>query len=191
MRNIRLTWGLAACAVLALAPIDSLSVAGAQQHSVTQHSSHNAGPLAEAVRRATERYRDSDVALAAGYVLNGGCVSGPEEGAMGVHLVNPALFDGSLDVNEPEALVYEPRRNGRLQLVAAEYIAPAEPWHMAHPGVQPELAGHLLHFAAGPNRYGAAAFYELHVWAWKENPRGTFADWNPNVSCSAWTGTLP
>jgi len=21
------------------------------------------------------------------------------------------------------------------------------------------------------------------VWAWKDNPNGTFANWNPNVSC--------
>jgi hypothetical protein len=27
------------------------------------------------------------------------------------------------------------------------------------------------------------AFYELHVWAWKNNPSGMFTDWNPNVSC--------
>jgi hypothetical protein len=23
----------------------------------------------------------------------------------------------------------------------------------------------------------------LHVWAWKSNPRGAFADMNPNVTC--------
>jgi hypothetical protein len=23
----------------------------------------------------------------------------------------------------------------------------------------------------------------LHVWAWKTNPRGAFADMNPNVTC--------
>ena len=27
------------------------------------------------------------------------------------------------------------------------------------------------------------AFYELHVWAWKANPRGAYADMNPSVSC--------
>ena len=48
--------------------------------------------------------------------------------------------------------------------------------------------GHLFHFAPGPNRYGPTPFYELHVWAWKNNPSGTFADWNPNVSCAAWGG---
>ena len=28
-------------------------------------------------------------------------------------------------------------------------------------------------------------FYELHVWAWKQNPTGAFADNNPKVSCDA------
>ncbi|TIO10603.1 MAG: hypothetical protein E5X89_09450 [Mesorhizobium sp.] len=36
---------------------------------------------------------------------------------------------------------------------------------------------------SAPNRYGLGAFYETHVWAWKGNPTGTFADMNPNVSC--------
>jgi hypothetical protein len=34
-----------------------------------------------------------------------------------------------------------------------------------------------------PNRYGIDAFYELHVWAWRDNPNGSFVDWNPNVHC--------
>ncbi len=41
--------------------------------------------------------------------------------------------------------------------------------------------GHL--FAGAPNRYGLNPFYELHVWAWKPNPKGAFADMNPTVSC--------
>jgi hypothetical protein len=31
--------------------------------------------------------------------------------------------------------------------------------------------------------YELAPFYELHVWAWKSNPRGAFADMNPDVTC--------
>jgi hypothetical protein len=34
-----------------------------------------------------------------------------------------------------------------------------------------------------PNRFGLPAFYELHVWAWEDNPKGTFADWNTHVTC--------
>ncbi len=31
------------------------------------------------------------------------------------------------------------------------------------------------------------AFYELHVWAWEHNPKGSFADWNTAVSCDKQT----
>jgi hypothetical protein len=51
--------------------------------------------------------------------------------------------------------------------------------------------GHLFHFAAGPNRYGPDAIYELHVWAWRPNRSGAFADWNPDVSCVQWGGSAP
>jgi hypothetical protein len=27
-------------------------------------------------------------------------------------------------------------------------------------------------------------FFELHVWAWRENPQGPFADWNDHVTCA-------
>jgi hypothetical protein len=47
----------------------------------------------------------------------------------------------------------------------------------------PTLDGQLLHFNESPNRFGLPAFYELHVWAWRDNPLGTFADWNARVSC--------
>jgi hypothetical protein len=48
--------------------------------------------------------------------------------------------------------------------------------------------GHLYHFVPGPNRYGPDPFYELHVWAWKDNPHGSFADWNPKATCVEWGG---
>jgi len=47
----------------------------------------------------------------------------------------------------------------------------------------PQLEGHLFNYVGEPNRYGLPAFYELHVWAWENNPKGTFADWNTRVSC--------
>jgi hypothetical protein len=25
--------------------------------------------------------------------------------------------------------------------------------------------------------------FKLHIWLWQNNPSGTFADWNPKVSC--------
>jgi hypothetical protein len=143
------------------------------------------GPLARAVRQATEPFRDSQAAGSAGYVVSGGCVSGPERGAMGVHFVNAALVgDGVLDASRPEVLVYEPRNN-RMQLVAAEFIVLAEQWDASNPH-PPVLDGQHFHYVSAPNRTGLPAYYELHVWAWKRNPNGTFADWNPQVSCDAY-----
>lgn len=139
--------------------------------------------LVEVVRVATARFRNVENALADGYVLNGGCVSGPEAGAMGVHYAKFSLFDDVLDVNNPEVLVYEPRQGG-LHLVAAEYVTPAAAWNGSHPNATPQLNGHLLHFTNGPNRYGPDAFYEIHVWAWRLNPGGPFADWNTRVTCA-------
>jgi hypothetical protein len=176
------------CSLTAAALLTPASV-GVVRIEGSQHLSHTAGPLPDAVRQATERFLDVKEAIRAKYVEFGGCVSGQEEGAMGVHYVNPELFDGQLDVAEPEALVYEPNKNGRLVLVAVEYITPAALWHARNPGVQPALMGHLFHFVAGPNRYGSDTFYELHVWAWKNNRRGAFSDWNPNVSSADWVGT--
>ena len=38
-------------------------------------------------------------------------------------------------------------------------------------------------FVSNPNRYGLPAHFELHVWAWRDNPNGAFVDWNNNVTC--------
>jgi hypothetical protein len=138
------------------------------------------------VRQATAPFQNAEAAVAAGYALSGGCVSGPEQGAMGVHFVNAALVaDGVLDPALPEALVYEPR-NGRLYLAAVEYLVLAEQWNAnnSHP---PVLNGQHFHFVPAPNRTGLPAYYELHVWAWKPNPHGTFADWNPRVNCQGYS----
>ena len=150
MATKHLIWGLTAASLLTPA---SVSVVRAQAE---RHAGHAIvrGPLPEAVRQATERFRDVNDAIAAGYVQNGGCVSGPDEGAMGVHFAKPALFDGNVDVEHPEVLVYEPK-NGRLHLVAAEYVVPASAWDPVHdPSDKPHVMGHLYHFVPGPNRYG-------------------------------------
>jgi hypothetical protein len=87
-------------------------------------------------------------------------------------------------VDHPEVLVYE-SKNGRLHLVAAEYVVPASAWDPVHdPSQKPHVMGHLFHFVPGPNRYGPVPFYELHVWAWKDNPHGSFVDWNPKATCA-------
>jgi len=143
----------------------------------------NSDSLIDVVRVSTAQYRDPAAASDAGWLSAQSCVSGPQEGAMGVHFLNGALVgDGELDAATPEALVYEPLRNGRMRLVAVEFIVPADLWNANHPA-PPVLLGQHFHLVNGPNRYGPGAFYELHVWAWQRNPGGTFADWNPTVTC--------
>lgn len=135
-------------------------------------------PLVQKVRAATAQYRDAEVAIANGY-LPGPCVSGPNGGAMGVHFINGSLLGKEINAETPEALIYEPGPDGRMRLVGAEFITFAADWV----NEVPVLEGHLLHYAGAPNRYGIPAFYQIHVWAWRDNPDGTFADWNSRVSC--------
>jgi hypothetical protein len=142
-------------------------------------------PLVDKVRRVTARFRDINAATAAGWVPGTPCVSGPNSGAMGVHFVQPSrMRDGVLNSDEPEALIYEPLSGGAFRLVGVEFIVVAEDWARLHPdGSAPALEGHLMNYVGAPNRYGLPAFYELHVWAWENNPEGNFADWNTQVSC--------
>lgn len=142
--------------------------------------------LVATVRQATRGFMNVDAAEAAGYGLFHGCVSGAQEGAMGIHYVNGDLVgDGEIDASRPEALIYE-IRGGRLQLVGVEYVVIAEAWDANHE-TPPALMGQVFHYVGAPNRYKIPAFYELHVWAWKQNPSGMFTDWNPKVSCEDYT----
>jgi hypothetical protein len=171
-------------AVVALVAVAAVALPGRGQ---AQRPDAPAGPFVAAVRTATERFKDVEAAEAAGYALFHGCVSGPQEGAMGIHLVNGGLVgDGALDASRPEALLYEVR-NGRHELLGVEYVVIAEAWHAAGNEAPPVLMGQLFHYVGSPNRYGIPAFYELHVWAWKHNASGAFADWNPAVSCADFT----
>ncbi|MGQ4659527.1 hypothetical protein [Lysobacter sp. F6437] len=150
----------------------------------------NATGLVQTVREATHRYLHLSRAEADGYGAFLGCTSGHQHGAMGLHYANGVLVsDGTLDANRPEVLVYEPRRNGRMQLVAVEYLVIAEAWDAANAS-PPVLQGQLFHYQGSPNRYGLPAFYGLHVWAWKHNPSGMYSSWNPRVSCESYDPPL-
>jgi hypothetical protein len=80
--------------------------------------------------------------------------------------------------------------NGRLRLIGADYLVLADAWHAKHSGA-PELMGQLFHLFESPNRFGLPAFYTLHVWAWKDNPTGTFVNWHSKVSCDAFNPHNP
>lgn len=163
-------------------PFFASSPAPLQHGGHTSHISSAPALLVTEVRQATQAFLDIHAATAAGYAQFLGCVSGPQEGAMGVHYVNSNLVgDGALDVNHPEALIYE-AQNGIYRLVGVEYIVMADDWN-AHHNAPPMLEGQVFQYNSSPNRYGLPAFYELHVWAWRDNPHGAFVDWNTHVSC--------
>jgi hypothetical protein len=165
-------------------------------HSMTQENQEQTpeeqnkqGALIKIVREWTERFQNVKVAESEGYRLEFGCVSGDDFGAMGLHYVNDALVgNGIVDVTHPQIILYEALPNGRLKLTGADYLVLAEAWDAKHPGVTPRLMGQIFHYFPSPNRFGLPAFYTLHVWAWKENPKGAFVNWHPNVSCQSFVG---
>jgi hypothetical protein len=101
---------------------------------------------------------------------------------MGIHYVNPSLLNGTIDATHPQALIYEPS-NGQMKLVGVEFITDAETW-LKHNAGPPVLEGQVFLLVDSPNRFHIASFFELHVWAWRDNPQGSFVDWNNDVSCS-------
>jgi hypothetical protein len=130
------------------------------------------------LRRVTAKFHSFKAAAAAGWAAQiTPCMTDPAgAGGMGFHYGNPALIDGTARVEEPELLLYEPQQNGRLRLVAVEYIIP----YTAH-----------SRDAEAPELFGGQKFKQndtfqlwgLHAWVWKDNPSGVFADWNPRVTC--------
>jgi hypothetical protein len=169
---------------IAVAPLSmSAPVSGQEQASAVKSS--GSSPLIDKVRAATARFRDINVAHAEGFVQGTPCVSGPDFGAMGVHFVLPARIRGGiLNAAEPAALIYQPLEGGGFRLVGVEFIVLAAGWAAKHPdGSPPALDGHLLNLIGAPNRFGLPNFYEIHVWAWEQNPVGSFADWNTHVTC--------
>jgi hypothetical protein len=145
--------------------------------------------LLKVVRQATERFKDVRVAESEGYRLEFGCVSGDDFGAMGLHYVNDTLVNGGVvDPIHPQIILYESQPDGTRKLTGADYLVIADAWDAKHPGVPPQLAGQIFHYFSSPNRFGLPAFYTLHVWAWKENPKGAFVNWHPNVSCQSFIG---
>jgi len=192
MRNGRLARLIEFASIAALLLSSSAGVAGAQTHDdhmMTSGSQQKPNPqqsaLVKAVRDATERFRDVSQAEKEGYGLQFGCVSGGDYGAMGLHYVNfPLVGDGEVDAAHPEIILYEPLPNGRVRITGADFLVLAADWDAKHQG-PPELMGQLFHFFESPNRFGLPPFYTLHVWAWKDNPNGTFTNWNPAVSCDA------
>jgi hypothetical protein len=150
--------------------------------------------LAE-IRKATARYHRLEVAEADGYILDAHCVVSPQGlGGMGQHAPNFDLISNiSVDPSNPEVLLYETGKNGQKKLVAVEFLVPSIPWDAQNDGRSPMLGAipfddhrEIIMVDGNPvNAKGGPPFphYQLHVWVWKNNPRGMYIPYNPNVNC--------
>jgi len=129
------------------------------------------------VRRLTAPYQNHEKGIKAGWFAPlSECVENPGVGGMGIHYGNPVyLEDGIVDLLKPEVLLYEPQENGRLRLVGIEYIVPGN--ILGPESLAPILLGEKFHWNPIQN------IWALHVWIWRNNPSGMFADWNPKVNC--------
>jgi hypothetical protein len=129
------------------------------------------------IRRATAQYQDLDRAIADGFVLLHPCEVRGDEGPVGIVYVHfGRLMDGIIDPETPDALVYEPSATGRPKLVGAEFAIPFALWSEPQP---PEFFGAQFQ---PEEEFGV---WGLHIWAWRHNPEGMYAEANPNVSCDA------
>ena len=153
----------------------------------------------EQARAATAKYHQVERAVADGFVSTGVCAEVPPLGAIGIHYVNYGrLADPAVSIEEPEILIYLPRKNGKPKLVAVEYFQavvidgapydgcgienhacpPANP-----PPPPPVFDGEILEGPMPGHQPGVPWHYDTNVWLWAHNPAGMFATFNPSLSC--------
>jgi hypothetical protein len=165
--------------------IPTETTAGAQpQTAASQSFGADVNKDLAVLRQATAPFHEFATATAAGWSAKiTGCMTDANgAGGMGFHYGNVGLIDGSVQVDQPELLLYEPEKNGQLRLVAVEYIIPYS-FH-SRASAAPVLFGQEF------KRNDTFQLWGLHAWVWKENPSGMFASWNPNVTCENATASV-
>lgn len=167
-------------------------------------------PDLDALRKASERFRDVKVALAEGYIPDPTNTCEAAEnmgmpaslGGMGIHYFRPDLagitgppnprVSGSgthTDFLTPVTLLYEPQADGSLELVGVENLVFAEAWAAAGNTAPPSFHGEAYDYMKDDpateidEAHNFEAHYDRHVWIFRDNPNGVFAQFNPNVSC--------
>ena len=131
----------------------------------------------EKLRAATNAYHDVSAAQAVGYPKTmPACIADSTMGGMGRHFFDRNIYDDKLEIEHPEMLIYAPAGEGKLELVAVEYVVPFR--LLPSTSKPPRLFGQEL------KRHEEFKYWYLHVWAWGKNRAGLFADWNPAVKCS-------
>src|SRR5256885_650329 len=145
-------------------PTEATARAGSQA-AASQSFGANVNKDLAALRRATARFQQFEAATAAGWSAKiTPCMTGSDPnqtaGGMGFHYGNQALIDGTASVEKPQLLLYEPEKNGRLRLVAVEYIIP----YSLHPS---DAAAPVL-FEREFKHVDAFGVWGLHAWVWKD-----------------------
>lgn len=174
------------------------------------HRTTSAEPDLAAVRKATERFRDVKVATAEGYVREptntcevAEMMGKPAKlGAMGIHFLRPDLLgitappsprvngNGThTDFTKPAVLIYEPQADESLQLVAIENLVFIKAWEAAGNTAAPTFQGVPFdRMADDPateidEAHNFEPHYDRHIWLYRDNPNGMFAQFNPNATC--------
>ena len=167
-------------------------------------------PTLDEVRAATARFQNVKVALAEGYVRDPTdmCDVAPMMGrpaalgGMGIHFFRPDLLgitappnprvDGNgthTDFRKPGILIYEPREDGTLELVAVENLVFKKAWEAAGNKKLPTFHGVEYDYMFDDTKtsideaHNFEPHYDRHVWIYRDNPNGVFTPFNPNVSC--------
>lgn len=203
---------LAAAAMLAVSTAIACPLIEPNAARIDASSTPMAGePSLAEVRAATERFRDVEVALAEGYVRDPGDICDTAEmmgrpaelGVMGIHFFRPDLLGISAPPNprvsgtgthtdflEPSILIYEPHADGSLELVAVENLVFIEAWEAAGNTAPPSFHGvpfdTMMDDPATEvdEAHMFEPHYDMHVWLYRENPNGIFAQFNPQASCA-------
>jgi hypothetical protein len=168
-------------------------------------------PTLDEVRTLTDRFRDVEVALAEGYVRDptdmcdvASMMGRPAAlGGMGIHFFRPDLLgitappnprvDGNgthTDFRKPSILIYEPRADGSLELVAVENLVFKKAWEAAGNRRLPTFHGVEYDYmfddpatASIDEAHNFEPHYDRHVWLYRPNANGMFAQFNPTVTC--------
>jgi len=202
-------FGATLASLLAAAPAFAQVTPASHASKVVRRA--EATPSLDELRAATARFRDVKVALAEGYIADptSMCVTAEMEGLprqlgeMGIHYFRPDLLGITAppnprvsgtgthtDFRTPGVLIYEPQADGSLSLVAVENLVFEKGWLAAGNTEAPTFAGQsFYHMVDNPltapdEAHGFEPHYELHVWLYRPNANGTFAQFNPAVTCA-------
>lgn len=156
----------------------SLALTAVSVTSASAERRRNDDAGLRAVQAFTERYQSEAAAIADGFHPTDDCVPG-----MGYHYVDFSRVDSRLEPSRPEAVLYAPADDGARRLVAAEWIVVDQDQDVTTDHDRPSLFGHDFDGPMPGHTADMPVHYDLHAWAWANNPDGGFATWNPTITC--------